>query len=110
MFLLRRLDDDSFRRRRTTPKHSLRYRTDVRAGIPDEMPDPLQFGNDIKADVVVRTLVAQMLSLERVAQSLHTLIAPRLSHVTLLHCVLLLLQALAERDLRASRVKQKVSG
>ena len=91
-------------------KHCPRCHTDVRARFPDEMPGPLQFDNGIKAHVVLHTLVAQMLSLERVAPSLHTVIAQRLSEVALLHYVLQFHQALAERDLRISMVKQKVSG
>ena len=91
-------------------KHCSRCHTDVRARFPDEMPGPLQYDNGLKAHVVLHTLVAQMLSLERVAPSLHTVIAQRLSEVTLLHYVLQFHQALAERDLRISKVKQKVSG
>ena len=82
----------------------------MRALIADEMPGSLRYDNGVTADVVPHPLVAQMLSFERVAQSLHTLIAQRLAEVTLLHCVRQLHQAPAERDLRTSRVRQKVSG
>ena len=82
----------------------------MRALIPDEMPGSLQYDNGVNADVVLRPLVAQMLSLEWVAQSPHTLIAQRFAEVTLLHYVQQLHQELADRDLCTTRVKQKVSG
>ena len=42
-------------------------------GFPAEMSGPLQYGPGIKA-YVVHLLIAQMLSLKRVAQSMHALI------------------------------------
>ena len=54
-------------------KHCPRCRTETRARFPDEMPGPLQYGPGIKA-YAVHLLVAQMLSLKRVAQSMHALI------------------------------------
>ena len=70
----------------------------------------LQYDHGLEADVVLHPLVAQTLSLERATQLLHTLLARRLCEVTLLHYVLQIHRTLAERDLRTSKVKQKVSG
>ena len=58
------------------------------------MPGPLQYGNGLKA-YVVHLLVAQMLSLKRVAHSAHALIAHTLCEATLLHSVMPLHHALA---------------
>ena len=55
----------------------------TRARFPHQMPGPLQYGPGIKA-YVVHLLIAQMLSLKRVAQSMHALIGRTLSEATLL--------------------------
>ena len=75
-------------------KHCPRCHTETRAPFPDSMPGPLQYGNGLKA-YVVHLLVAQMLSLKRVAHSAHALIAHTLSEATLLHSVMPLHHALA---------------
>ena len=49
-------------------KHCPRCRTETRPRFPAEMPGPLQYGPGVKA-YVVHLLVAQMLSLKRVAHS-----------------------------------------
>ena len=59
------------------------------------MPGPLQYGPGIKA-YVVHLLIAQMLSLKRVAQSMHALIGRTLSEATLLGYVAQLHHALAQ--------------
>ena len=59
-------------------KHCPRCHTEARARFPHEMPGPLQYGPGIKA-YVVHLLIAQMLSLKRVAQSMHALIGQLLS-------------------------------
>ena len=64
-------------------KHCARCHTETRARFPHEMPGPLQYGPGIKA-YVVHLLIAQMLSLKRVAQSMHALIGQLLSEATLL--------------------------
>ena len=64
-------------------KHCTRCHTETRARFPAEMPGPLQYGPGIKA-YVVHLLIAQMLSLKRVAQSMHALIGQLLSEATLL--------------------------
>ena len=76
-------------------KHCPRCHTETRARFPDTMPGPLQYGPGVKA-YVVHLLVAQMLSLKRVAQSMHALIGQLLSEATLLGYVAALHQALAE--------------
>ena len=53
-------------------KHCPRCHAEARARFPDEMPGPLQYGPGVKA-YVVHLLIAQMLSLKRVAQSMHAL-------------------------------------
>ena len=52
----------------TQVKHCPRCHTETRAPFPDSMPGPLQYGNGLKA-YVVHLLVAQMLSLKRVAHT-----------------------------------------
>ena len=54
-------------------KHCPRCHAETRACFPHQMPGPLQYGPGIKA-YVVHLLIAQMLSLKRVAQSMHALI------------------------------------
>ena len=76
-------------------KHCARCHTETRARFPDTMPGPLQYGPGVKA-YVVHLLVAQMLSLKRVAQSMHALIGQLLSEATLLGYVAQLHQALAQ--------------
>ena len=64
------------------------------------MPGPLQYGHGIKA-YVVHLLVAQMLSLKRAAQSVHTLIGQAISEATLLNYIIQLHHALADWESRA---------
>ena len=81
-------------------KHCARCHTETRACFPREMPGPLQYGPGIKA-YVVHLLIAQMLSLKRVAQSMHALIGRTLSEATLLGYVAQLHHALAEWERHA---------
>ena len=81
-------------------KHCARCHTETRARFPHEMPGPLQYGPGIKA-YVVHLLIAQMLSLKRVAQSMHALIGQLLSEATLLGYIAQLHQALAEWEHQA---------
>ena len=81
-------------------KHCPRCHTETRARFPDTMPGPLQYGPGVKA-YVVHLLVAQMLSLKRVAQSMHALIGQLLSEATLLGYVAQLHHALAEWERHA---------
>ena len=76
-------------------KHCARCHTETRARFPHEMPGPLQYGSGIKA-YVVHLLIAQMLSVKRVAQSVHALIGQLLSEATLLGYLAQLHHALAE--------------
>ena len=73
---------------------------ETRARFPHQMPGPLQYGHGIKA-YVVHLLVAQMLSLKRAAQSVHTLIGQAISEATLLNYILQLHHALADWEQRA---------
>ena len=61
--------------------------------FPADMPGPLQYGPGIKA-YVLNLLIAQMLSLKRVQQSIRTLIGMILSEATTLKYVMQLHQAL----------------
>ena len=81
-------------------KHCARCHTETRARFPHEMPGPLQYGSGIKA-CVVHLLIAQMLSLKRVAQSMHALIGRTLSEATLLGYVAQLHHALAQWESHA---------
>jgi transposase len=62
--------------------------------FPEDLSGPLQYGPGIKA-YVLNLLVAQMLSLKRVQQSIRTLIDRALAEATILKYVLQLHQALA---------------
>jgi len=61
--------------------------------FPTDMPGPLQYGAGIKA-YILNLLIAQMLSLKRVQQSIRTLIGMILSEATILKYVMQLHQAL----------------
>ena len=81
-------------------KHCPRCHAEARARFPHQMPGPLQYGPGIKA-YVVHLLIAQMLSLKRVAQSMHALIGRTLSEATLLGYVAQLHHALAQWERHA---------
>lgn len=61
--------------------------------FPADMPGPLQYGPGIKS-YVVNLLIAQMVALKRVQQSVQTLIGQALSEATILKYVIQLHQAL----------------
>ena len=63
--------------------------------FPADMPGPLQYGPGIKA-YVLNLLIAQMLSLNRIQQSIRTLIGRIISEATILKYVVQLHQALAD--------------
>jgi transposase len=67
--------------------------TQARGSFPEAFCGPLQYGAGIKA-YVLNLLIAQMLSLKRVQQSIQTLIGLVISEATILKYVLLLHQAL----------------
>jgi transposase len=75
-------------------KHCPHCGTQSKGTFPQEMAGPLQYGPGIKA-YVLNLLLAQMLSLKRVQQSLHTLIDRLISEATILQYVMQLHQALA---------------
>ena len=81
-------------------KHCPRCHAEARARFPDEMCGPLQYGPGVKA-YVVHLLIAQMLSLKRVAQSMHALIGQLLSEATLLGYIAQLHHALAQWERQA---------
>ena len=63
--------------------------------FPADMPGPLQYGPGIKA-YVLNLLIAQMISLKRVQQSIKTLIGQAISEATILKYVMQLHHALAD--------------
>ena len=67
--------------------------TQTKAAFPCEFSGPVQYGPGIRA-YVLNLLVAQMLSLKRVQQSIHTLIGRLLSEATLLNYLMQLHLAL----------------
>jgi transposase len=75
-------------------KHCPQCRAQTKGVFPQEMAGPLQYGPGIKA-YALNLLLAQMLSLKRVQQSIHTLIDRLLSEATILQYVMQLHQALA---------------
>jgi transposase len=68
-------------------------RMQSRGPFPEAFCGPLQYGAGIKA-YVLNLLIAQMISLKRVQQSIHTLIGLLISEATILKYVLQLNQAL----------------
>jgi transposase len=75
-------------------KQCTRCGTQARGAFPADLPGPLQYGPGIKA-YLLNLLIAQMLSLKRVQQSIGTLIGMAISEATILKYVLHLHQALA---------------
>ncbi len=69
-------------------------RAQTKGAFPQDLSGPLQYGPGIKA-YVLNLLLAQMLSLKRVQQSIHTLIDRLISEATILQYVMQLHQALA---------------
>ena len=76
-------------------KRCPRCRAETRGRFPDSMPGPLQYGPGIQA-WAVHLLVAQMVSLKRVAQSFKALTGRLISEATLLGYVGRLHETLAE--------------
>ena len=68
-------------------------RSQTKGRFPADLSGPLQYGPGIKA-YILNLLIAQMLSLKRVQQSLRTLIGMSLSEATILKYVMQLHQAL----------------
>ena len=75
-------------------KHCPHCGTRSKGTFPRELAGPLQYGAGIKT-YVLNLLLAQMLSLKRVQQSLHTLIDRLISEATILQYVMQLHRALA---------------
>ncbi len=61
--------------------------TQNRGRFPEDMPGPLQYGSGIKS-YVINLLIAQMLSLKRVQQSIKTLIGRAISEAVILKYVM----------------------
>lgn len=72
----------------------------VKGKFPDDMPGPLQYGNGIKA-YVIQLLVVQMLSLNRVADMVSSLIGRVLSESTMLVFIMRLYVALESWENKA---------
>jgi transposase len=70
-------------------------RAQTKGRFPADMHGPLQYGAGIKA-YILNLLIAQMLSLKRVQQSIRTLIGMTLSEATILNYVMHLHQALEQ--------------
>jgi transposase len=81
-------------------KQCPRCQTQIKGRFPAGMSGPLQYGTGIKA-FVLNLLIAQMISLKRVQQSIDTLIGRMLSEATILNIVTQLHRAL-ERWERAA--------
>jgi transposase len=74
----------------------------VKAQFPDDMPGPLQYGNGIKA-YVIQLIVAQMITLNRVADMVSSLIGRMISPDTMLGFILRLHVALEPWEESAKR-------
>ena len=72
-----------------------RCHTHTRGAFPKDMPGLLQYGSGVKA-YALNLLIAQMLSLKRVQQSLQTLIGTLISQATILNYVTQLHHVLAQ--------------
>jgi len=75
-------------------KHCPHCQAQTKGQFPTDMPGPLQYGPGIKG-FIVNLLIAQMLSLKRVQQSIRTLIGMAISEASILKYVMQLHQALA---------------
>jgi len=75
-------------------KQCSRCQARTKGRFPVDMPGPLQYGPGVKA-YVLNLLIAQMLSLKRVQQSVMTLIGQAISEATLLKYVMQLHHCLA---------------
>lgn len=75
-------------------KRCPRCKTQTTGAFPGDMPGPLQYGPGVKA-YALNLLIAQMLSLKRVQQSIHMLLGMAISEATILKYVMQLHQALA---------------
>jgi transposase len=75
-------------------KQCPRCQAQTKGGFPQDLSGPLQYGFGIKA-YILNLLLAQMLSLKRVQQSINTLIDQVISEATILKYVMQLHQALA---------------
>ena len=75
-------------------KQCPRCQAQSKGGFPQDLSGPLQYGSAIKA-YILNLLLAQMLSLKRVQQSINTLIDQVISEATILKYVMQLHQALA---------------
>jgi len=76
-------------------KQCPRCQTQVKGPFPAGLSGPLQYGQGIKA-YVLNLLIAQMLSLKRVQQSINALIGRMLSEATILNIVMQLHRALEQ--------------
>jgi len=76
-------------------KRCPRCRAETKGKFPAELSGPLQYGAGIKA-YVLNLLIAQMISLKRVQQSIKTLIGQAISEATVLKYVMRLHRALAD--------------
>jgi transposase len=76
-------------------KQCPRCQTQIKGRFPAGMSGPLQYGTGIKA-YVLNLLIAQMISLKRVQQSINTLIGRMLSEATILNIVMQLHRALEQ--------------
>ena len=74
--------------------------SETRAPFPETFFGPIQYGSGIKA-YALNLLIAQMISLKRVQQSIQTLIGLAISEATILKYVLQLHLALARWEQRA---------
>lgn len=74
-------------------KHCPQCRAQTKGQFPADLSGPLQYGPGIRA-YALNLLIAQMLSLKRVQQSIRTLIGMAISETTILKYVLQLHQAL----------------
>ena len=74
--------------------------TTVKGKFPDDMPGPLQYGNGIKA-YVIQLIVAQMISLNRVADMVAALIGRTISDATILGFIMRLYFALEHWEAKA---------
>ena len=73
---------------------------EVRGSFPKGWAGPLQYGSGIKA-YLLNLLIAQMLSLKRVQQSIHTLVGQVISQATILKYVMQLHLALEQWEQQA---------
>ena len=83
-------------------KHCEDCDSTVKGQFPSDMPEPLQYGNGLKA-YVISLLICQMVALNRVQKIIKSVIGELISEATLLKYILRLYSALENWEFNATQ-------